>query len=107
VQGHLDISNVQIWPNGAIEMIALLYKVSFNVEQISGEFRNYVCPNVTPGHTVETVWEHLQRENPDLRKEFVLDQSGFAHSGQVITVTFERKNVWQGGHDTPINTSGI
>jgi hypothetical protein len=30
-----------------------------------------------------------------LRKEFVLDQKGFTHSGQVITATFEGKRVWQ------------
>jgi hypothetical protein len=98
VQGHLDISSCQIWPQGAIEMIALLYKVSFNVEQISGEFRNYACQNITPGHTVETVWEHLQRANPELRKAFTLDQTGFTHSGQGITAVFQRGKVWQGVH---------
>jgi hypothetical protein len=40
VQGNLDISNIQIWPNGAIEMVALLYKITFNVAQISEEFRS-------------------------------------------------------------------
>jgi hypothetical protein len=116
VPGNLDISSSQIWPNGAIEMIALLYKVSFDVAQISGEFRNYVCQNITPGHTIETVWEHLQRENPELRKAYTLDQAGFTDSGQAMTATFQGGRVWQGVYfqvfqkrwiRTPIRKDGI
>jgi hypothetical protein len=93
--GDLDISRNQVWPNGAIELIALLYKVCFRVEQMSGEFKVYICQYFTPGHMIGTVWEHLQRENPELRKEFILDQTGPTHSGQVITATIQRIEVWQ------------
>jgi hypothetical protein len=84
VQGNLDISGIQVWPGGAIELIALLFRICFRVEQVSGENRDYICQNITPGHTVNQVWEYLQTENPELRKEFIPDQTGLAHSGQVI-----------------------
>jgi hypothetical protein len=95
VQGNLDISESQVWPGGAIEMIALLYKICFRVEQISGEPRNYVRQNITPGHMVNQVWEYLQVGNPELRKEFIPDQSGHTHSGQVITAKIKTMKVWQ------------
>jgi hypothetical protein len=59
VRGRLDISGIQVGPSGAIKMVASLYRVCFRVEQISGEFKEYICQNITPGHAVETVWEHL------------------------------------------------
>jgi hypothetical protein len=95
VQGNLDISGSQIWPGGAIEMIAMLYKIYFRVEQISGEPRDYIYPNITPRHMVNQVWEYLQGENPELRREFILDQTGFTHSGQVITAKIQTMKAWQ------------
>jgi hypothetical protein len=53
VQGKLDISRIQVWSNGAIELIALLYRVCFRVEHMSGEFNEYSYQNITPGHTEE------------------------------------------------------
>jgi hypothetical protein len=95
VQGRLDISATQVWPSGAIEMVALLYKVCFRVEQISGEPKEYICQNITPGHTVEAVWGHLIRESPDLRGEFNINQTGLTHSGQVIVAEIQKTKVWQ------------
>jgi hypothetical protein len=94
VQGNLDISNIQIWPGGAIELVALLFKVCVRVEQMSGEFREYITPNITPGHTVDQVWQHLSMENPELRKEFTIEPAGFVHSGQVIIAKIQRKRIW-------------
>jgi hypothetical protein len=59
-------------------------------------FRSYTYPNSTPRHTVEAIWNCLQQGNPELRKAYTLDQSGFTHSGQVITATFQGERVWQG-----------
>jgi hypothetical protein len=95
VQENLDISESQVWPGGEIEVITLLYKICFRVEQVSGGPRDYVCQNITPGHMVNQVWEYLQGDNPELRKEFILDQSGYTHSGQVITAKIRMTKVWQ------------
>jgi hypothetical protein len=51
VQGNLDLSSIQIWPSGAIELVALLFKVCFRVEQMTGGFKDYITPDVTPGHS--------------------------------------------------------
>jgi hypothetical protein len=74
----------------AIEMIALLYKICFRVEQVSGEFKDYIFQNITPGHTTHPVWDYLKGENPELRREFIPDQTGSTHSGQVITANIQR-----------------
>jgi hypothetical protein len=56
------------------------------VKRITGDFRESVC---------QKIWGHLQRENPEMRKAFTLDQSGFTHSGQTITAAFQKERVWQ------------
>jgi hypothetical protein len=76
-------------------MIAGLYRICFRAEQVSGEFKEIICQNITPGHTVETAWAHLQRENPELRGAFNLDKSGLTHSGLVITAEIQKTRVWQ------------
>jgi hypothetical protein len=74
VQGILDITGIQVWPGRAIELVALLFRIGFRVEQISGEFPEYMCPNITPGHTVEQDGDYLQVENPELRREFTMER---------------------------------
>jgi hypothetical protein len=65
------------------------------VEQISGEFRDYICQTITPRHIGNQVWQYLQVENPELRKEFILNQTGPTQSGQVITAKSQASKVWQ------------
>jgi hypothetical protein len=94
VQGNLDISSIQIWPGGAIELTQL-FKVCVRVEQMTGEFKEYIAPNVTPGHTVEQVWQFLGMENSELRKDFTIEPAGYVHSARVITAKIQRKRIWQ------------
>jgi hypothetical protein len=54
VQRRLDISQLQKWPAGSIDLSELLFAIDFKAEQVTKGWKEYRLENLTPKHSSKT-----------------------------------------------------